>query len=442
MNSINLKGLSRISLAALAVLVLFAPGFTRKVGSDEPRGEGSARGRLVVLKAEDRYFPARVPAPSPEELDRLGIQSVPFSLNVNPASCDGTLGVWPWDARMAFDYALSIWGVLITGDQTIEIDACWRTDMGPGVLGSSGANNRYRDFGSAPVAGTWYPVALANQLEGVDQNGDTAEMTINFNANYSWYYGLDGETPPGDYDFVTVVLHEVAHGLGFSGSMNWDDGLGDDECDGTNGHGCWGGGGAPAYPAAYDRWAVNGTGQTLINSFDNNSTTLGNQLISDNLFFAGPHAMAANGNVAARLFAPTVWNGGSSFSHLHDGTYDGTAHALMTHALAFGESAHHPGTITLGILEDIGWEVPPLAQVWVDDDAVPPEDGTFPHPFDTVTEGAHAVYPGGIVWTMPGTYVETLTIYRPMELRSFGSVEIIGAEASSPPESKMPEEGD
>jgi hypothetical protein len=430
MNNINLKRLTSVSLAALAVLTLFAPGFTRKVGSDKPQGQESARGRLVVLKVDDRVFPARVPAPSPEEVNRLGIQSVPFSLNINPANCVGTLAPWPWDARTAFNYALSIWGVLITGDQTIEIDACWRTDMAAGVLGSSRADTWYRDFASAPVAGTWYPVALVNQLEGADQNGGTAEILINFNANFAWYYGLDGETPATDHDFVSVALHEVAHGLGFSGSMNWDDGVGGDECDGTNGHGCWGWGETPPYPAVYDRFVANGAGQNLITGFANDSTALGNQLISDNLFFAGANASAANGNTPARLFAPTAWEAGSSFSHLHDGTYDGTAHALMTHALARGESAHHPGTIALGILEDVGWDVPPLSQVWVDDDAVPPEDGTAPHPFDTVTEGVRAVYPGGIVWILPGTYPETLTIYRQMELHSFGEA-IIGAGVSS-----------
>jgi hypothetical protein len=402
----------------------------------------SAKGRLVVLKADDRYFPARVPAPSPEELERLGVQSVPFTVNLNPATCDGTLLPWPGGAQTALNYALSIWGVLIKGDQTIEIDACWRTDLDADVLGSCGARDWYHDFGGAPMAGTWYPVALVNQLGGMDHNGDDAEIVANFNASFAWHYGLEGETPADSHDFVSVVLHEVAHGLGFSGSMNWDDGVGVVECDGTNGHGCWSWGGNPAYPAVYDRFAVNAIGQNLVNSFANDSTALGNELISDNLFFMGANAVAANRGTAPRLYAPTAWEGGSSFSHLHDGTYDGTAHALMTHALARGESAHHPGTIALGVLEDIGWDVPALSQVWVDDDALPPEDGTATHPFDTVTEGVRAVYPGGIVWIRPGTYPERLTLYRQMELSGHGGVATIGSGAASGAEGSMPGEGD
>lgn len=35
-----------------------------------------------------------------------------------------------------------------------------------------------------------------------------------------WYYGLDGNTPAGLTNFLNVVMHEIAHGLGFSGFGN------------------------------------------------------------------------------------------------------------------------------------------------------------------------------------------------------------------------------
>ena len=57
-----------------------------------------------------------------------------------------------------------------------------------------------------------------------------------------WYFGTDGNTPAGDFDFVTVVMHELAHGLGYAGTMSYDDGVGANgvECDGTAGRGCFG----------------------------------------------------------------------------------------------------------------------------------------------------------------------------------------------------------
>src|SRR5262249_28191761 len=35
-----------------------------------------------------------------------------------------------------------------------------------------------------------------------------------------WYYGLDANPPAGTTDFVTVVLHELGHGLGFRTFVN------------------------------------------------------------------------------------------------------------------------------------------------------------------------------------------------------------------------------
>ena len=82
------------------------------------------------------------------------------------------------------------------------------------------------------MADTWYAAALANELSGGDVNGATSEIVAVMNSDVDnstvlgaidWYYGTDGnppETSPGsgkfDEDFVTVVLHEVGHGLGFS----------------------------------------------------------------------------------------------------------------------------------------------------------------------------------------------------------------------------------
>ncbi|MDP2602930.1 MAG: hypothetical protein Q8S00_10100 [Deltaproteobacteria bacterium] len=39
-----------------------------------------------------------------------------------------------------------------------------------------------------------------------------------------WYYGFDGNPPAGTIDFVSVLLHELGHGLGFLTPV--DDGIG------------------------------------------------------------------------------------------------------------------------------------------------------------------------------------------------------------------------
>ena len=39
-------------------------------------------------------------------------------------------------------------------------------------------------------------------------------------AGSRFYYGLNGNVPPGQTSFVNVALHEMGHGLGFSTFTN------------------------------------------------------------------------------------------------------------------------------------------------------------------------------------------------------------------------------
>jgi hypothetical protein len=218
-----------VGVAALSlwlVLSLIAPASAQSSTTEQPE---SMPGAEIVLLAGTDYRPYHVPAPiAPDVAARgpLAPEAVAFQVNWNPASCTGSVAVWPTQARTAFQYAVDIWSSILTGTRTIVIDACWRTDMAAGTLGSASASVAYRDFTGAPVAGTFYAVALANQLSNSDLNGSTAEIRANFNSNFIWYYGLDGNADATEYDFVTVVLHEVGHGVGFAGSMRWDNGSG------------------------------------------------------------------------------------------------------------------------------------------------------------------------------------------------------------------------
>ena len=131
---------------------------------------------------------------------------------------------------------------------------------------------------------------------------------------------------------------------GFLGSMN-----------GTGGTGYWGGLG---YPFVYDRSAINGASQPLLNTtlFPNPSAALGAQLASNNVFFNGLNARNANGGIAPKLYAPNPWVSGSSYSHLDESTYpNGTLNSLMTPALGPGEAIHDLGPIVRGMFLDMGW---------------------------------------------------------------------------------------
>ncbi|HTG88370.1 MAG TPA: PA domain-containing protein, partial [Pyrinomonadaceae bacterium] len=66
-------------------------------------------------------------------------------------------------------------------------------------------------------------IALANKLAGVDLLPANDDITANFSSTFNFYLGLDnnhGAQP----DLVAVLLHEFAHGLGFSQLANLGNG--------------------------------------------------------------------------------------------------------------------------------------------------------------------------------------------------------------------------
>ena len=115
---------------------------------------------------------------------------------------------------IAFQHAAAIWGARLDSNVPIRIRAQF-TSLGAGVLGSAGPVQVFRDFPNAPLAGTWYHVALANKLAGVDLSPASDDINANFSTNFNFYLGLDNNHGPLN-DLVAVLLHEFAHGLGFS----------------------------------------------------------------------------------------------------------------------------------------------------------------------------------------------------------------------------------
>jgi hypothetical protein len=132
----------------------------------------------------------------------------------------------------AFQYAANVWGAELDSAVTIEVLAtfeplaCTATSA---TLGSAGPFNAWSFNSGAPALRTWYHAALANKIAGVDIDTivfgeNEPEISARFNSNLGapgcltgggWYYGIDGNKGALT-DLVAVLLHEFAHGLGFS----------------------------------------------------------------------------------------------------------------------------------------------------------------------------------------------------------------------------------
>jgi hypothetical protein len=269
-----------------------------------------------------------------------------------------TCVAFPEQAKAAFQDAANKVGALINSPVPIRIEGCW-ANLPTYVLGHSSALNFARNFPGAGQTNTWYPIALANAMNGSDLNpasdctgaGSAAtncdDISIAYAVDYTndFYYGLDGNTPGYQLDFESVVMHEIIHGLGFAGSMRVASGVG-----------YWGTQNYCDSPRSYDRFTVDNGNVSLINlgSYPCQSSTLASALTSGSLYFTGANAKAANGGTRVPLYAPNPWQGGSSYSHLGE-VYNGTVNAQMTYSIGDGESIHDPGPIGLGILKDVGW---------------------------------------------------------------------------------------
>jgi hypothetical protein len=132
----------------------------------------------------------------------------------------------------AFNFVAGLWGQWITSTVPTAIRAQFDPQTcgaGGAVLGSAGTININRDDPSFPFPATWYHAALANKLAGIDLVPANPEINATFNSaldtgclpgTTGWYYGLDGAAPAGTIDLVPVLMHEMAHGLGFSAFVN------------------------------------------------------------------------------------------------------------------------------------------------------------------------------------------------------------------------------
>ncbi|MDL1948881.1 hypothetical protein FBQ97_03595 [Acidobacteria bacterium ACD] len=182
-----------------------------------------------VAGASETFVRASPPSPSATTFVILNQDGPGEGLNdSSPRSpVGGNTGTTLGEQRLnALKYAAGLWASRVRTDVPIRMQAkfdalsCQATAA---VLGSAGGIQLHRDFVGVARPGTWYPSALASMMAERDLDAAVDDIQSRFNSSLDagcpfprrWYYGFDQRAGANEIDFVTIVNHEIAHGLGF-----------------------------------------------------------------------------------------------------------------------------------------------------------------------------------------------------------------------------------
>jgi hypothetical protein len=135
-----------------------------------------------------------------------------------------------------FQAAADVWAAILNSNVTITVGGTFDEKFcspDSATLGSAGANGSAANFGGLEPD-LAYAIALAESLSDSNLNGVSVEIVTSFNSlldsdpnclgGGGFYYGLDDNAPVGTTHLYPVVLHELAHGLGFASMADVGDG--------------------------------------------------------------------------------------------------------------------------------------------------------------------------------------------------------------------------
>jgi hypothetical protein len=261
------------------------------------------------------------------------------------SSIEVTYVGFPDVAKTAFEEAVSIWEGILISKMPIRIKATWESISGS-TLAYTKATRIFRNVDKVPYKDVWYVGPLAEAISGKDLNDGDYDVEVNLNKNINWSYSTNGAIFTGRFDLITVVLHEIAHGLGFSSSMKLIN---------DNTEGSWGQSG---FPYIYDLYLENSKDILLTNtnSFLNPSAELQNVLISEDVYFQISNAKYVDN--LPKIYSPNPFKSGGSISHLDESAYPiGSVNSLMSPSIHSAEAIHDPGELILSMMNQIGWPV-------------------------------------------------------------------------------------
>lgn len=259
----------------------------------------------------------------------------------------------PADIRLAFTFATDVLSTFFNFQTKIGVRVSMKALGQRTTLAFASAT------GLAYIDGTVLgPVSLCKVLKHA---GDPScqsssgvidvNVVVNSDVLNQLYTGIDAAPPPNQFDFVTIALHEVCHGLGIISRI------------GESGEILDTSGGVPV-PYIFDTLLTLGG---VAYSTSTPASSLASAITSGNCEIRIPSVVSpppyGGQSIPAqppiKIFCPSSYIAGSSMSHLDTNTYKGKGNppvnSMMVHQLDPGTATHILGPNVFNIFKAMGY---------------------------------------------------------------------------------------
>lgn len=241
------------------------------------------------------------------------------------------------------EYALRLWADEFSSKEPIRICFVWGGSLEDLTLGAT--NSPFFIDGSDHDKlkdGVSYSPALASMLEGRDVIPSDYHVHMTLNDKIPWHMDNGIKAPFKKYDLATTVLHELTHGLFFSGTIKAKVNRREAEF-------------SEKRPARFDTFMKADRRIGVASMCANEKRGLFNAITHPDLRFIDEATGASFG-----LYSPAAFVMGSSTYHFHNESLksdcagnniaESECSDLMTHQLNDGYTQHRIGETTLRVL--------------------------------------------------------------------------------------------